>query len=121
MIFIDEIPQLHSFQHLNLTKSRTLLRGLLAAHPHTERLSRIEADSPTQLRELLNSGDTGIGAMRDILEKVLSRTHTVYTDPDEFDRFDEAPPDDEARVHSPAALRPKSGHLRRMLHPWGKF
>ena len=30
MIFVDEIPQLHSFQRLNLTKSRTLLKGLLA-------------------------------------------------------------------------------------------
>ena len=32
--------------------------------------------------------------MRDILERVLSRTHIVYTDPEEFDRFDQAPADD---------------------------
>ena len=39
--------------------------------------------------------------MQDILERVLSRTHIVYTDPEEFDRFDQAPADDNQEITLP--------------------
>ena len=100
-IFTDEIPQLDWFQHLNLPKSGAFLRGLLAAYPYTERLSLVGAKSPTQLRELLNSRDTGIEAMRDALEKILSRTHHVYTYSEAFDRFDGALTDDGQQIALP--------------------